>query len=108
MQSTDHERDEAFQNCLGQVGGVIAPQLFLSQYAFNGYKLPFAVCAAMAGGAWLFTAWGWYLTRKLESDVRHVRKLRISAEQDGEIYTGEDVVVSKTDGEDSAGLRYKV
>lgn len=84
----------AFQNCIGQVGGVIAPQLFRSRYAHNGYKIPFAVCAAMTGGAWLFTAWGWYLTRNLESDIRRVRRLRISAEKQGQIYE-EEVVVAE-------------
>lgn len=87
----------AFQNCIGQVGGVIAPQLFLTRYAYNGYKLPFAVCSGMAGGAWLFTAWGWYLTRRLENEVKNVRRLRISAEREGEIYVGEDVGAPKTD-----------
>lgn len=91
----------AFQNCVGQVGGVISPQLFRSRYAYNGYKTPFAVCAAMTGGAWLFTVMGWYLTWTLEKDVRRVRKLRNEAEEQGEIYTGEDVLVRKP-GEEAA------
>lgn len=97
----------AFQNCVGQVGGVIAPQLFRSRYAYNGYKLPFAVCAAMAGGAWLFTVWGWYLTKTLENNVRYVRRLRISAAKEGDIYTEEDAVVSEIDGENPRGIRSK-
>lgn len=98
----------AFQNCFGQVGGVIAPQLFLTKYAYNGYKVPFAVCAAMAGGAWLFTAWGWYLTRRLEQDVKNVRRLRLSAERAGEIYVGEDVGAPRTTGGKPEGLGSKV
>lgn len=81
----------AFQNCVGQVGGVIAPQLFLAKYAYNGYKTPFAICAAMTGGAWVFTAIGWYLTRSLERDVRRVRKRRNQADNMETAYAaGED------------------
>lgn len=76
----------AFQNCVGQVGGVIAPQLFLSKYAYNGYKTPFAICAAMTGGAWVFTALGWYLTADLERNVRRVRKLRNGADNMDKAY----------------------
>ncbi|EKG16960.1 Major facilitator superfamily [Macrophomina phaseolina MS6] len=78
----------AFQNCVGQVGGVIGPQLFQSKYAADGYKVPFAVCAAAVGAAWLASAWGWWLTRKLEADVRRVRRLRIKAEKEGVVYSG--------------------
>lgn len=53
---------------LGQVGGVIAPQLFLDRYAYHGYKTPFAVMSATVGGTWLLTAWNWYLTRDLEAE----------------------------------------
>lgn len=69
----------AFQNCVGQVGGVVAPQLFRERYARGGYRTPFAVCAAMTGGAWLFTVWGWYMTRGLERDVRRVRRRWVKA-----------------------------
>lgn len=91
----------AFQNCVGQVGGVIAPQLFQARYAYNGYKIPFAVCAGLAGGAWLFTAGGWFLTRMLEGEVRRVRKLRNEAERKGLVYKGEDVVVFEEGGHHS-------
>lgn len=96
----------AFQNCIGQVGGVIAPQLFLEKYAYNGYKTPFAVMSAMVGGAWLMTAWNWYLTRDLEADVRRVRKLRNEAEGRGEVYTGDDIAVGhSSQGQDEEGTR---
>lgn len=93
----------AFQNCIGQVGGVIAPQLFLAKYAYNGYKTPFAVMSVMVGGAWLLTAWNWYLTRELEADVRRVKKLRNEAEERGEVYAGEDIAVGKSSQEDDDG-----
>lgn len=81
----------ALQNCVGQVGGVVAPQLFREKYADDGYRLPFAVCAGMAGAAWIFTAAGWMLTRGLEADVRRVRRLRLrlAAERQGRVYKGE-------------------
>lgn len=95
----------AFQNCIGQVGGVIAPQLFLERYAYNGYKVPFAVMSAMVGGAWLMTAWNWYLTRDLEADVRRVRKLRNEAEDRGEVYIGEDIAARKSSQEEDEGIQ---
>lgn len=101
----------AFQNCIGQVGGVIAPQLFLDRYAYNGYKTPFAVMSAMVGGAWLLTAWTWYATRTLEAEVRRVRKARNEAEGRGVVYTGEDIAVvgkgSEVEGQDGEGVRVR-
>ncbi|KAF4534897.1 MFS transporter [Lasiodiplodia theobromae] len=80
----------AFQNCVGQVGGVIGPQLFQSRYAADGYKIPFAICAGAVGGAWLAGLWGWWLTRDLEGRVRRVRRLRIKAEKEGVVYADGD------------------
>ncbi|KAH8900183.1 MFS general substrate transporter [Thozetella sp. PMI_491] len=80
-----------FQNCVGQVGGVIAPQLFLSKFAYNGYKTPFAVCAGAIGAAWLASLWAWWLTRDLESDVQRIRQLRKQAERGGRIFAEDDV-----------------
>ncbi|GME29232.1 Major facilitator superfamily [Neofusicoccum parvum] len=84
----------AFQNCVGQVGGVIGPQLFQSKYAYNGYKTPFGVCAGAVGGAWLASLWAWWLTRDLEWDVRRIRRLRIKAEKEGAVYADDDVDAS--------------
>jgi signal transduction histidine kinase len=81
----------ALQNCVGQTGGVIAPQIFLSQFAYNGYKTPFAVCAAIIAAAWLASLWAWWLTRHLEWDVQRVRRLRARAEREGHLYTEDDV-----------------
>ncbi|KAH8682063.1 permease of the major facilitator superfamily [Xylariales sp. PMI_506] len=81
----------ALQNCVGQTGGVIAPQLFLSKFAYNGYKTPFAVCAAVIAAAWLASLWAWWLTRHLECDVQRVRRLRAKAEREGKVYTEDDV-----------------
>ncbi|KAL5342659.1 major facilitator superfamily domain-containing protein [Aspergillus crustosus] len=83
----------AFQSCVGQVGGVIGPQLFQSRFAYNGYKTPFAICAAVIGVSILFNGWTWWLTRNVEFDVLRVRRLRIKEEKEGRIYAGEDVRV---------------
>jgi hypothetical protein len=82
-----------FQNCIGQVGGVIAPQLFQTKYAHNGYKTSFAISAAALGAGLIANLWTWWLTRNLEWDVRRVRRLRKKAEKEGKVYTGADVKV---------------
>lgn len=91
----------AFQSCVGQVGGVIGPQLSQSQYAHNGYKVPFAICAAAIGGGWLASAWTWWLTRNVEWDVRRIRRLRIRAEKQGRIFAEDDVKLFEERGFDT-------
>ncbi|OJJ08224.1 hypothetical protein ASPVEDRAFT_57388 [Aspergillus versicolor CBS 583.65] len=83
----------AFQSCVGQVGGVIGPQLFQSRFAYNGYKTPFAICAAVVGVSWVTNGWTWWLTRNVEYDVLRVRRLRIKEEKQGRVYAGEDIRV---------------
>jgi nitrate/nitrite transporter NarK len=83
----------AFQSCIGQVGGVVGPQLFLSKYTYNGYKVPFAVCAACVIVGWIANLWTWYLTRNVEEGVRRIRRLRIKAEKEGRIFGEDDVRV---------------
>lgn len=81
----------AFQSCIGQVGGVVGPQLFQSKYAYNGYKTSFGICAAAIGVSWIFNGWTWYLTAKNENDIRRVKRLRIKAHNEGRVWAGEDV-----------------
>uniref|UniRef100_A0A0B7KF50 Major facilitator superfamily (MFS) profile domain-containing protein n=1 Tax=Bionectria ochroleuca TaxID=29856 RepID=A0A0B7KF50_BIOOC len=83
----------AFQSSVGQVGGVIGPQMFQSKYAYNGYKVPFAICSAAIGGGWLASALTWWLTRNVEWDVRRIRRLRIKAEREGKVFADDDVQV---------------
>lgn len=83
----------AFQSCVGQVGGVIGPQLFQSRYAHNGYKVPFAICATAIGAGWLASTWTWWLTRNVEWDVRRIRKLRLKANKEGTMFADDDVKV---------------
>ncbi|PLN83706.1 MFS general substrate transporter [Aspergillus taichungensis] len=94
----------AFQSCVGQVGGVIGPQLFQERFAGNGYKTPFAICAGMVGAACVTNAWTWWLTRNVEWDVRRVRRLRMREAKRGRIYAGEDVRVYE-EREFYSGLR---
>ena len=83
----------AFQSCIGQVGGVVGPQLFQSRFAHNGYKTSFAICAAAIGGSWLANCWTWYLTAKNENDIRRVARLRIKAYREGRVWAGKDIEV---------------
>ncbi|OAP60047.1 hypothetical protein AYL99_05049 [Fonsecaea erecta] len=81
----------AFQSCIGQVGGVVGPQLFQSRFAHNGYKTSFGVCAGAIGASWIANVWTWYLTHENEEDIKRVRRLRIKANKDGAVWAGEDV-----------------
>lgn len=81
------------QSGIGQVGGIIGPQLFRSKFAYNGYKVPYAVCTAALGGCFLFNCLSWYLTRNLEWDVHRIHRERIKAEREGRIFTEDDVKV---------------
>ena len=83
----------AFQSCVGQVGGVIGPQLFREQFAANGYKTSFGVCAAAVIVGWGFNLWTWWLTRNIEWDVRRIRRLRMKEEKHGRVYGEDDVAV---------------
>jgi len=83
----------AFQSCIGQVGGVIGPQLFQSKWAYNRYKNSFAICAAAIIAGWAANLWTWWLTRNVETDVMRVRRLRIKAEKSGHVLEDDDVKV---------------
>lgn len=83
----------AFQSCIGQVGGVVGPQLFQSKFAYNGYKTSFAICAAAIIVGWAANLWTWWLTRNVEWDVRRIRRLRIEAERSGVVFGEDDVRV---------------
>lgn len=82
-----------FQSSIGQIGGVIGPQLFRQKYAYIGYKTPFAICAAAIGASWIANCWTWWLTKEVEEDVLRVRRERIRAGRSGEVYVGDDVLV---------------
>lgn len=83
----------AFQSCVGQVGGVIGPQLFREKFADNGYRTSFAICAAAIGFGFVANLWTWWLTRNVEEDVRRIKRLRIKAEKEGRIFAEDDIKV---------------
>lgn len=83
----------AFQNAVGQVGGAIAPQLFQSKYAHNGYRVSFSICAVALFLALLANCWTWWLTRNVEWDVRRVRRLRRQAERGEKVFAKDDIRV---------------
>ncbi|CAI6091332.1 unnamed protein product [Clonostachys chloroleuca] len=85
----------ALQTSIAQVGGVIAPQLFRSKYAYNGYKTSFIICTVSVVLAILSNVWLTYLTWTVENDTKNVRRERIRAERKGKVYTGEDVRLNR-------------
>ncbi|KAJ3531146.1 hypothetical protein NM208_g9010 [Fusarium decemcellulare] len=89
----------ALQTSVAQVGGIIAPQVFQSKYAYNGYKTSFIICTVCVFIAALFNGWLWFLTKDIESDVMKVRRARIKAEKKGEVFTGEDVRIKGSRGD---------
>lgn len=97
----------AFQSSVGQVGGVVGPQLFQSRYAYNGYKVPFAICATAIGLGWIANVWTWWLTRNVEFDVKRIRRLRIKAEKSGRVFAEDDVKVFEERGFYGRGLTKK-
>lgn len=84
----------AFQNCVGQVGGVIGPQLFQEKWAYNRYKNSFAIAASTIMAAFFTNMWTWWLTANTELDVLRVARLRQRArKEDGKVFSGEDVKI---------------
>ncbi|EPE08706.1 pantothenate transporter [Ophiostoma piceae UAMH 11346] len=79
------------QSGIGQLGGVIGPQIFRSQYVSNGYKVPYSVCTACIAGGFFGCLLCWYLTYRLENDVLRVQHEQIKAKLQNKLYTGDDV-----------------
>lgn len=88
----------AFQSSVGQIGGAVGPQLWQSKYAYNGYKTPFAVCAAFIVAAWIANIYTWWLTRNVEADVKRIRRLRIKAKKEGYVFSADDIKVFEERG----------
>jgi nitrate/nitrite transporter NarK len=78
------------QSGVGQLGGVIGPQIFLSRYAPT-YRVPFGVCLACIVGALLAAAVCWYLTREVEAEVQRVHRGRLKAHREGKLFNGQDI-----------------
>ncbi|PLB51364.1 putative vitamin H transporter [Aspergillus steynii IBT 23096] len=64
------------QNCLGQVGGVIGPQLFQSKWAYNRYKNSFAIAVASVIAAIFANLWSWWLTNNSEKNILQEARAR--------------------------------
>lgn len=72
----------ALQNGIGQIGGIIGPQVFRSKYAPN-YRVPFAVCMAFQGLTWFLVLLCWYINRDVERQTRQVaaERKRVAKEE---------------------------
>jgi len=82
-----------FQNCVGQVGGVVGPQIFLEKWAYNRYKNSFAIAASAVIAAAFSNLLTWWLTRNVELDVLRIARLRRQAQKEGRIFSEDDVHV---------------
>ncbi|EXJ82260.1 hypothetical protein A1O3_06073 [Capronia epimyces CBS 606.96] len=91
-----------FQNCVGQVGGVVAPQYFVQKWAYNRYKNSFAIATSFLITAFFFAQWTWWLTRNVEADVLRVARLRKAAKKEGRVYAEDDIKVFEERKYDSA------
>ena len=78
---------------MGQIGGVVGPQLFQSRWAYNGYKTSFDICAAFIISGWFSNVVTWWLKRNVEWDVRRIARLRKQAKKKGRVFAGDDVKV---------------
>ncbi|CAH0051656.1 unnamed protein product [Clonostachys solani] len=78
-------------NSIGQLGGVIGPQIFRSQWATSGYKESYGICVGALGGGFLLGLLCWYLTFDLETQVRRVKKARNKAAREGRVYVDDEV-----------------
>ncbi len=72
----------ALQNGVAQIGGIIGPQVFRAKYAPN-YRVPFAVCMAFQGVAFLLALFTWWVTRDVERETRRVaaERKRVAKEE---------------------------
>ncbi|EXJ77833.1 hypothetical protein A1O3_08992 [Capronia epimyces CBS 606.96] len=83
----------AIQNSMGQVGGVVGPQLFQSKWAYNRYKTSFAIAASGIIAAVFTNLLSWWLTKDLEMDVLRIAKLKRKARKEGTVFAADDVKV---------------
>lgn len=79
------------QSGVAQLGSVAGPQLFVSRWAYNGYKYSFAIAASVIFVGFFANLWTWWLTRNTEFDVMRVRRLVRKVKKHGEVFHGDDV-----------------
>lgn len=95
LQTTSRATGSAFSisfvNALGQIGTVIGPQIFRSQYAPR-YQVSFAVAMGFTVITVLSIMVTWWVTRHTERETRLKRKQRIAAAKRGEtLYEDVDI-----------------
>lgn len=95
--STDVMFCFAFTNSWAQIGGIIGPQIFRSEYAPR-YTLPYGISLMFLGIALLSLILTWYLTNNVEKETRRIKKLRlqeISKGDDGKVIYEDVIVIPK-------------
>ncbi len=66
----------AFSNSLGQLGGIIGPQIFRARYAPT-YTVPYAVCLAFLGLAMIIVTFIWFKTKNVTYKLMRERRQRL-------------------------------
>lgn len=104
----------AFQNSIGQLGGVIGalrspvlagssivltltlsshppgPQIFRAKYAPR-YTVPYIVCLVFLVLSLLATLWTWWLTAPLEKETRRIAKIRNAAGKGQNVLVADEI-----------------
>lgn len=81
------------QNSIGQIGGIIGPQIFQSKWKANNYRTSFYICLGAAIIAFVANLGTFYLTRNVEYDVLRVQRLRKKANKAGTVLADDDIKV---------------
>jgi hypothetical protein len=74
----------SFSNSLGQIGTIVGPQIFRSDFVPR-YTVSFGVAMGISGMCILATAWTWWITRETERSTRYLRKMGVAAVKKGDV-----------------------
>lgn len=79
------------QNSIGQLGGIIGPQIFRSKWAASGYKESYGICVGALGAGLMFGSLCWYLTNDLERETRRIKLESNKARKEGRVHIGDNI-----------------
>ena len=66
----------ALQTSIAQVGGIVSPQMFRSQFKHNGYKVPFGICVGTILLSAFTNGLNWYLTKDIERELHQASRMK--------------------------------
>jgi nitrate/nitrite transporter NarK len=76
------------QSAVSNVGTVVSPHFFQSEWAYNGYRNSFVICIVLVVAAQVVNLYTWWLTRKVERQVLRVRREVLRSKKQGREYDG--------------------